>query len=235
MKAGIIKKVLTGALAFSLVMAPVMSVDAATEMGKEEKEFLEELLAEAGLLPSAEDDEDYSFSAPAEEATSSIVEVIPTTSEVSGVKTSTAGTYLATSVNGSAITTEAAAVSESYGLTGTEKPYSKFMNLDTKKSPLAKQTIDAAAQSQGAEVGPMLNIELGKLSDGKYSLLPSDGDAIRIALGVPRNFTDDSKTFAVVCVRAGGEVSILEDVDDNPNTVTFDTTGGAGAYAIIRY
>ena len=81
----------------------------------------------------------------------------------------------------------------------------------------------------------MLNIELGKLSDGKYSLLPSDGDAIRIALGVPRNFADTDKTFAVVCVRAGGEVSILEDVDDNPNTVTFDTTGGAGAYAIIRY
>ena len=235
MKAGIIKKVLTGALAFSLVMAPVMSVDAATEMGAEEKAFLEELLVEAGLLPSAEEDEDYSFSAPAEEETSYIVEDIPTTSEVAGVKTSTAGTYLATSVTGSAIATEAAAVSESYGLTGNEKPYSKFVNLDTKKSPLAKQTIDAAAESQGAEVGPMLNIELGKLSDGKYSLLPSDGDAIRIALGVPRNFADADKTFAVVCVRAGGEVSILEDVDDNPNTVTFDTTGGAGAYAIIRY
>ena len=30
-------------------------------------------------------------------------------------------------------------------------------------------------------------------------------------------------------------MTILEDVDTNPNTVTFDTTGGAGAYAMIKY
>ena len=81
----------------------------------------------------------------------------------------------------------------------------------------------------------MLNIELGKMTAGKYSLLPSDGPAIRLAVGIPRNFVKGDATYAVVCVRAGGVVSILPDVDDNPNTITFDTTGGAGAYAIIRY
>ena len=81
----------------------------------------------------------------------------------------------------------------------------------------------------------MINLELGKMAGGKYSLLPSDGAEIRVSFGIPKNFAQANKTFAVVCVRAGGAVSILEDVDDNPNTVTFDTTGGAGAYAIIKY
>jgi len=146
-----------------------------------------------------------------------------------------AGVYLATSVKGTAVTTGTSAIAEGYGLTGSEKPYSKFSNLDPKKSPLAKAAIDAAAASQGATVGPMVNIELGKMSAGKYSLLSADGPAIRIALGIPGNFAKAGTTYAVVCVRAGGAVSILPDVDDNANTITFDTTGGAGAYAIIRY
>lgn len=47
----------------------------------------------------------------------------------------------------------------------------------------------------------MLNIELGKMSAGKYSLLPSDGAAIRLSLGVPKNFAQTGATYAVVCVR----------------------------------
>lgn len=97
------------------------------------------------------------------------------------------------------------------------------------------QAVELAAASQGAAVGPVLNVELGKMSGGKYSLLPSDGAAIRLSFGIPKNFVQDGKTYAVVCVRAGGVISILTDVDSNPDTITFDTTGGAGVYAIIKY
>ncbi len=204
MKTRIIKGMMTGVLAASLVMAPVMSVGAVTTTNESSSE------AEA-------------------------VEEAPSTSSVAGTQTTVTGVYLATSVEGSAITTETAAIAENYGLTGNEKPHAKFSNLDVKKSPLAKQAIDMAASSQGAEVGPMLNVELGKMSAGKYSLLPSDGEEIRLSFGIPKNFKQTDKTFAVVCVRAGGAVSILEDVDDDPDTVTFDTTGGAGSYAIIKY
>ena len=207
---------MTGVLTAALVMAPVMSVGATTTSGS----------------TTSAADQIISTSTAGEVAT---VAEVPSTSAVAGVKSSVTGVYLATSVSGSVVSTSVAAIAEGYGLTGSEKPYAKFTNLDAKKSPLAKAAIDAAAASQGAVVGPMLNVELGKMAGGKYSLLPSDGAAIRLSFGIPQNFAQADKTYAVVVVRAGGVVSILADVDTNPNTVTFDTTGGAGAYAIIRY
>ena len=216
MKASIIKRMMTGVLTAALVMAPVMSVGATTTSGS----------------TTSAADQIISTSTAGEVAT---VAEVPSTSAVSGVKSSVTGVYLATSVSGSVVSTSVAAIAEGYGLTGSEKPYAKFTNLDAKKRPLAKAAIDAAAASQGAVVGPMLNVELGKMAGGKYSLLPSDGAAIRLSFGIPKNFAQADKTYAVVVVRAGGVVSVLADVDTNPNTVTFDTTGGAGAYAIIRY
>lgn len=216
MKASIIKRMMTGVLTAALVMAPVMSVGATTTSGS----------------TTSAADQIISTSTAGEVAT---VAEVPSTSVVAGVKSSVTGVYLATSVSGSVVSTSVAAIAEGYGLTGSEKPYAKFTNLDAKKSPLAKAAIDAAAASQGAVVGPMLNVELGKMAGGKYSLLPSDGAAIRLSFGIPKNFAQADKTYAVVVVRAGGVVSVLADVDTNPNTVTFDTTGGAGAYAIIRY
>ena len=216
MKVSIIKKLMMGALTASLVMAPVMGVSATT---------------------TTEDTTSVVEKAVAASTSGEVTTVaeIPNTSSVAGVKTTIAGVYLATSVNGTAVTTAVSSIAEGYGLASNEKPYAKFSNLDPKKSTLAKAAIDLAAASQGATVGPMLNIELGKMSGGKYSLLPSDGVTIRVAVGIPKNFAQDGKTYAVVRVRAGGEATILPDVDSNPNTVTFDTTGGAGAYAIIKY
>lgn len=216
MKASIIKRMMTGVLAASLVMAPAMSVGATTVTGSSTS-VAEEVVAS---------------STSGEVAT---VAEVPATSAVAGVKTTVAGVYLATSVNGTVVSTATAAIAEGYGLTSADKPYAKFMNMDAKKSYLAKAAMDAAAQAKGAVVGPMLNIELGKMTSGKYSLLPSDGAAIRLSLGIPASFAQADATFAIVCVRPGGVVTILEDVDNNPNTVTFDTTGGAGAYAMIKY
>ena len=215
MKASIIKKMMTGVLAASLVMAPAMSVGATTVTGG--GSCAEEVVA----------------SSTSGEVTT--VAEVPVTSSVAGAKTTVAGVYLATSVNGIVVSKPVAAIAEGYGLTSADKPYAKFLNMDAKKSYLAKAAIDVAAQAKGAVVGPMLNIELGKMTAGKYSLLPSDGAAIRLSLGIPANFAQADATFAIVCVRPGGVVTILEDVDTNPNTVTFDTTGGAGAYAMIKY
>lgn len=216
MKAEKMKRIMIGILAVSLVMAPVISVAATTTSGNSTS-VVESIIA----------------SSTSGEVTT--VAEVPSVSTVAGVESTITGVYLATSVNGSVVTTSTATIADSYGLRGDEKPYAKFFDLDASKSPLAKQTIDLAAVSLGAEVGPMLNIELGKMAAGKYSLLPSDGTPIRLSFGIPSKFTQAGKTFAVVCVRAGGAVTVLEDVDTNPFTVTFDTTGGAGAYAIIKY
>ena len=227
MKASIIKKMLMAALTASLVMAPVMGVFASSDTPQPEPSTTEA----SAPAPSP-------VEAAVTEATSGAitsVAEIPASSTVAGVKTTTAGTYLAQSVSGIAATTPAASIAQGYGLAAGEKPYVKVSDMDPKKSYLAKQCMEAAAASQGAVVGPMLNLEFGKMSGGKYSQLSAEGPEIRMSVGLPKNFAQDGKTYGVIRVRAGGVVTILKDVDDNPNTVTFDTTGGAGAYALIKY
>lgn len=222
MKAKFIQKVMAGALAMTLVIAPAVSVQASDTGG-----------SGAGGTGG-------SSSSSTEEQVEEIVGVssiaaIPTTSSVAGVRTTMKGVYIATVVNGSAITTPLSTIAAGYGLTAGETPYTRIYNMDVKKSPLAAAALNSVAQSVGADVGPYVNVELGKMAGGKFSLLSSDGAEIAVSFGIPASFAQSGKTFAVACVRPGGAVSILKDTDNNPNTVTFNTTGGQGAYAIIRY
>lgn len=164
-------------------------------------------------------------------------ETVPIT-EVEGtakLESRIAGGYQANSVNGCAVITEPEVISQSYGLASGEEAYAKILDLDRGKSPVSGRMLDLAANSQGAEICARLNIELGKMAGGKYSLLPSDGGTIQIALGIPSGFVNEEQTCAVACVRKDGTVSILRDQDEDRDTITFNTTGGAGAYAIIRY
>lgn len=155
-------------------------------------------------------------------------------STVAGVKSTTAGINYATAVAGSAVTTPAANISAAFGLAANEKPFTKFYNFDAKKSTAAKAVIDAVVSLiPGAKLGPVVNVELGKMTSGKYSLLPETG-VVRLAFALPGGFAKDAKNVAVIKVTTTG-IAILPDLDTNPYTVTFDTTGGAGAYAIIKY
>lgn len=240
MKAKFIQKMMAGALTAALIAAPSMNVLASSDpvgtadpvsSGRSSSAALtveEDVIAIVNAMIADSGD------GAAVSSISSLAE-IPTTSSVAGVKSTLEGVYLATSVNGTAITSSLSSISQSYGLAAGEVPYVRFSNMDAKKSFLAKAVIDEAAASLGATVGPCINIELGKKSNGKFSLLSSDGAAIAVKVGIPKSFAQSDKTFAVVCVRPGGAVSVLKDTDSNPDTLTFETTGGQGAYAIIKY
>lgn len=216
MKIKFIQKMMVGAFAVALAVMPVMSANASNPSAGSNPSSGTTGAVEAVITSSSGG------------AVSSVAEV-PVTSNVAGVKTTIRGVYLATSVNGSVITTSLAAIAGDYGLTTGETPYARIYNMDTKKSYLAAAVIDQAAAAKGAVVGPYVNVELGKLSGGKFGLLSTDGAPITVSFGIPASFAQTDKTFAVVCVRPGGAVSILEDTDSNPNTVTFNTTGGQGA------
>ena len=241
MKTSIIKKLMMCALAVSLVMAPVIGASATTITTPSQSVVVGAVngyVSEASNTAAEASDTAAEAISDVTNEVMTIAEAvaaIPTTSSVGGVQSAISGAYCATSVDGIAVTTELTSLVQGYGLTSNEKPYAMVWDLDPKKSNLAKQAIDLAAATQGAEVGPALNIELGKKSGGKYSLLSANGPSIRLSVGIPANFAQDGKTFAVVRVQSGGVVTILKDMDNDPNTVTFDTTGGAGAYAIIKY
>lgn len=254
MKTRFIQRMMAGALTAALVAAPSMSALAAgtsdsvsggasedvivTEdvtvsvpvivtVEEEVLDIINESIAAAPVSVDVNNDNSVS-------AVSSIAEV-PVTNTVAGTKSTTQGVYLASSVSGTAITSDLQGIADSYKLGSGEVPYARFSNMDVKKSVLAKAAIDDTAAAIGATVGPCINIELGKKANGKFSLLSEDGDKIAIKVGIPKGFKQADTEYAVICVRPGGVVSVLEDTDSDPDTVTIETAGGQGAYAIVRY
>lgn len=223
MRAKLAKRVLSSALAMTLLLGSSTMVFAssgastATDSEPSVVEVVNEIISESTS------------------GSVTTVAEVPTTSTVAGVTTSVSGSYLVTSVNGVAVTTGITTIADSYGLAKNEKPYVRAYNFDSKRSTAAKAVIDNAVASMGAEVGSIFNFEFGKMAGGKFSLLPSDGSAFNVKVGIPKSFVKEGKTYAMVCVRPGGAVSILPDTDTNPNTITFATTAGQGAYAIICY
>ncbi|MDE7199756.1 MAG: hypothetical protein K2O15_12865 [Lachnospiraceae bacterium] len=236
MKANIVKKALLCTLTAALLMAPATGVLAAGSgagtkavgggSSSSSKSRVEEIINSNSGSESGQGS--------ASGGASSVVSV-PKTSSVAGVQSTVAGVYLATNVRGTAITTGLSNISEGYGLQKGEKPYARIYNMDAKKSHLAQACIDNAAASMGAVAGPAINVEIGKMASGKFSLLPAEGTPISLKVGIPKNFAQGDKTFAVVAVRPGGAVSVLTDTDTNPDTVTFDTTAGQAVYALIKY
>lgn len=226
MKTKFIQRMMASALTVALVAAPSMSVLASGGSGGSSSKSEDKVIA---IINESSDSGDGG-----ESYVSSIAE-IPVTNTVAGTKSTVQGVYIATSVNGTAITSSLAGIAGSYGLAAGEVPYVRFSNMDAKKSNLAKAVINSAASAVGATVGPCINIEIGKKAGGQFSLLSQEGEKISVKVGIPKSFAQDGKTYAVICVRPGGAVSVLQDTDTNPNTITFDTTGGQGAYAIVKY
>ena len=215
-----IKKFLAVTLAASLMVAPAVTAGAASTDSSSSSE-------------SESTSEDSSSSSDSSSAAEAVA--VTTTSTVSGVGTSTvAGAYSVNTLAGVAIRESAAAIAAEAGLSANEKAYVRAYDITAKKSPAAFASINAAAASVGGTVIGAVNIDLGKLSGGKFAQLAA-GVSVPTTIGIPGGKVDASKTYAVVKVLPGGATEILADQDTNPNTVTFNITGGLAAYAVIAY
>lgn len=146
------------------------------------------------------------------------------------VKTTIGGAYAAKSVAGVAVTTPLASLKTSLGLTGSQTPYIMVFDTDPKKSNLAMNCVNAAVEALGGSLVTTLNVDLGAKENGKWVAL-SNGSA-GLVIGLPKT-ADTSKTYSVVCVQPGGVVTILQDQDSSPATVTFEVKAGLGTYGIV--
>lgn len=146
------------------------------------------------------------------------------------VKNTVAGAIKVDSVQGLAVTTPLAEVKASLGLTGSQTPFIIAFDTNAKKSNLAMDCVNAAAESLGGQVVTAINVTLGAKENGKLISL-SNGSA-GMVVGLPKN-VDTSRTYSVVCVQPGGVVTILNDQDSNPATVTFAVKAGLGTYGIV--
>jgi len=146
------------------------------------------------------------------------------------VRTSIAGAYAAKSVQGIAVTTSLNDVVARLGLGSGQKPYIMLFDTDPVKSSKAMDCVNAAASALGGTVVTTLNIQLGAKQGGRFITL-SDG-SINMVAGLPKS-ADTTKTYSIVCVQPGGIISIFDDLDTNPQTVTFEVAAGLGTYALV--
>lgn len=212
-----LKKILAATLAATMVMSSVMTVSA------------------SGYYSSSSSSAPTSGSSSQSSPSSSepgTVQSANATIRVAGrsVRTSIGGAYAARSVQGTAVTTPLDSVKANLGLTGTQKPAITIYDTDPKKSPAALASVNAAAQALGGEVLTSLNINLGAKESGKWVTL-SNG-SVALAAGLPKG-ADTTKTYCAILVQPGGVVTILEDQDTNPATITFEVKAGIGTYAIV--
>lgn len=211
MKANIIKRMLCGALALSLVLAPSMSTLATSGAG-----------TVSGNAVVAE----------VQETATAATVAYTTTSNAAGIASQVGGVYILRRGIGVAITTPASTIAANYGLAAGERVFVKAMDMDIRKSNLAYQCMTNTAAAYGATIVGTINLELGKMSGGRYSLLEA-GAEVPVTFSVPR--AAQGQRIGVIRVQEGGVVTLFEDMDTNPATVSFNITGGAGAYAIIAY
>lgn len=172
-------------------------------------------------------------------AAAAVAATVPATSSVTvgGVTfvTTVKGAYLAKTVDGIAVTTPAADIAASYGLTSAQTLFVLVMDTDKKASHKAMDSLNAAAAALNATMGPVLNIDLGYRESNLFHQLSAGSTEITMTVAVPADFRDAQANYAVIVVRYGGAITVLPDLDEYAETVTFNTTGGLGCYAIVKY
>ncbi len=207
-----LKKFLAVTLAASLMIAPAVTAGATTDASQS-----------SGSESTASSGDSSTPAAPAVTATSS----------VAGVGASTvAGAYSVKTLPGVAVKAAAATIAQQAGLQANEKVFARVYDINAKGSPLAFKSINAAIAGVGGTFVGALNFDFGKMAGGKFAALP-EGVEVPVAFGVPAAFA--GKKIGVVKVAKGGVTTILEDQDDNPNSVTVPVSGGLAAYALFAY
>lgn len=213
MKCNNVKRLLTMTLAVTALLGTMLTAAASDESGNAGSE--EETVS---VLP------DYWENLQSSSANGTV--------RVAGenVRTTVAGSVIVQKLQGVAVVTPLEEVVANLGLTDSQTPHITVIDTDTKKSHLAMDCVNLAADSLEADVVTTINVLLNAREDGKIVDL-CDGSA-SIVVGLPKN-ADKCKTYSVVCVQPGGVTTILDDQDESDATVTFDVMAGLGTYAVV--
>ena len=227
MKSIKVKRILAAVLAASMVMASAVTVSASgsdtTEPGVSSSESSSSS-SESSDSSSESSDVTVTYAQTMSKAADAAMSVAGTS-----VKTSVAGVYAAQKVQGVAVVTPLAAVRTSLGLAGNQTPAIIIYDTDESKSYRAMECVNAAAGAINGTVVATMNIDLGAKESGKWVALSSG--TVGLVTGLPKG-ADTSKEYCAICVQPGGVITILEDQDLNPATVTFEVQAGLGTYAI---
>lgn len=226
MKSNKIKRLLAATLAATLMMATTLT--AAASGGSSGSSGSDD--EEETVVVVEENKDGGSYSAPAAPSVPVVSSNAKMTVAGAAVTTTVAGAYDVKTVQGAAVTTPAADVRANLGLTAGQTPYIMVFDTNPQKSNLAMACVNAAAEALKGTTVATLNVDLAAKQNGRLVTL-SKG-SVGMVVGLPKN-ADTSKTYSIVCVQPGGVVTILEDKDASPATVTFEVKAGLGTYGIV--
>lgn len=148
------------------------------------------------------------------------------------IKSTVAGVFIAPNVNGVAVTTPIETVNALFGLAADQKATVMVLEANAKNSPESYAVAQSAAANIRGNVVAMLNIEFGFRQNGRYTDLSDSTAKAEMAVGLPAA-ADTGKTYKVLTIKAGGAVTVSDDLDKDPNTVTIAFGGGKAAYALV--
>lgn len=142
------------------------------------------------------------------------------------------GCFYAPNVNGVAAITQKAEINKALGLkdgeTASVRVFKSFYG------PNAQQCVADTVKALQAELGPVLDINMGKIGrDGKFVNVQEIAGPVAFTVGIPNTFQDAGSSYYMIHVQPGGKTTVLEDMDTDPTTVTFATTG-FGVFAIAK-
>lgn len=126
-----------------------------------------------------------------------------------------------------AVTTSRASMAAAADLTGDEH---LVAIITGEFGPIAEQVINGAAVSAGAQVARIFDIKLVIAGRG-YQAVTELSSPIRFVMAAPEGIDVNANDFAIVRVH-NGAVSILQDLDNDPATITFESDRFS-AYAVI--
>lgn len=219
MKANIIKRMLCGALALSLVLAPSISTFANGT-------------ARGTVAPVAEAAEAAATTGTT--TTAAAVTAVKESSTVAGVRSTVGGAFILEKGINVATTTNATDLAASYNLGNGARPFVKAYDMDVKKSSQAKACMDNAAAAYGAAAFGYINFELGAMNGGKYSLL-SGGNGVDAAFSIPAKDLQAGAAYGIICVQDGGVITILRDSNPDDNIITVTLPAGRSALALVKF
>lgn len=161
---------------------------------------------------------------------------VQTTSEVSDngsvVQNELPGIFEITAspaVSGIAVRGTAAQIKQKAGLAGNESPIVRAYSVERKKSPAVYKSFDAAASIVGGKLVGGINVDLGKVAEGKYSKLPREV-SVPATIGI-KNY-DPKLNYYVAKVVSGGAIELIP-VTVEKGMATVDITGGLAGYGLI--
>lgn len=125
------------------------------------------------------------------------------------------------------VTTSRASMAAAAGLTGDEH---LVATITGEFGPIAEQVINGAAASAGAKVASIFDIKLTIAGRG-HEAVTELSSPIRFVMEAPEGIDGNANDFAIVRVH-NGAVSILQDLDSDPATITFESDRFS-AYAVI--